>query len=168
MTPVWHALITLPRREASAQAWLAQRGIEAWYPVETRWRVLRRGRVRRRPYEAVIVGGYIFARFRDEPVWEVVRECRFLRGVIAYDCRPIPITDEVMAQMAQVPARLEALRRREAERRLIRPGDRVVVTEGPLAGWTVDVHEVHAGIARFLTPLGEAEVARLEKRPAAE
>ncbi|WP_313353299.1 hypothetical protein [Paracoccus sp. (in: a-proteobacteria)] len=69
------------------------------------------------------------------------------------------MTDEVMAQIAQVPERLEIIRRREAEKRIIRQGDKVEIVDGVMRGWVVDIASVHAGLAKFLVPLlGEREV----------
>jgi transcription antitermination factor NusG len=166
--PQWFAFMTPPRREVSAQAWLAQRGVESWYPTEQRWRTIPRARVKRVPYEAAVVPRYIFARFLGQPQWHVLRDCPYLTGVVGHSGRPLPITDLVLAQMRGVPARIAEIRQREEERRRIRVGDRVTIRDGAMRGWVVEVQSIHAGIAQFIAPfLGniavEIEVSRLAK-----
>lgn len=173
--PRWFAFMTPPQKEVSAKAWLEWHGVEAWYPVETRWRNVPRAKVRRKPYEAVIVPRYIFARFTASPAWHVLRGCRFLSRVVGVEDRPLPISDDVMAQIEQYPAtlnerRAEILKRRQEEerRRIVGPGDKVMVRDGALAGWVVGVAEVQGGIAKLFSPLlgplkAETEVARLVK-----
>jgi hypothetical protein len=52
--------------------------------------------------------------------------------------------------MGQVPQRLEAMRKAAAEARIIRPGDKARITTGAMAGWIVDVADIHAGVASFI------------------
>lgn len=173
--PRWYAFLTPPRKEASAKAWLEWHGADAWYPVETRWRATPRAKVKRQPYEAVIVPRYIFARFTAEPAWHVLRTCRFLSRVVGVEDCPMPISDDTMAQIEQCPARLnerraEIIRNREERerRRRIGPGDKVMIRDGAMAGWIVDVSEVHNGIAKLASALlgplkAETDVNRLAK-----
>jgi transcription antitermination factor NusG len=157
--PVWFAFQTPPLAEVRAQAWLGARGVEAWYPTEVAWRRLARGPRRRVKYLRTVVPRYVFARFVGQPQWAALRECRWLSRVVGLEGRPLPISERTMAQMAAVPRRLEELRRREIEARTIRAGDRALVRSGPLAGWVVEVTEVHGGIARFVVPLLGAAAA---------
>jgi len=74
-------------------------------------------------------------------------------------------------QMAQIPAVLAEKARQAEEAKRIRPGDRAVITDGPLAGCRVSVAAVHAGIARVIlgilgTTEAQIEVARLDKAQA--
>jgi transcription antitermination factor NusG len=96
------------------------------------------------------------------PRWHVLfeRSCGRLLGVVGYHERPLAITDAVMAQMRQVPGRIELLRQQEEARekaarlaRIPRVGEKAKITQGPLAGWIVDVASINAGIARFIAPL---------------
>ena len=155
----WYGFQTPPQKEASAKAWLDHRGVEAWYPSEIRHRRIPKGKRKFAEYEARLVPRYIFARFTGRPQWDVLQGCKWLSRVIGVNGHPLPVTDEIMGQMAQVPERLEIIRRREAEKRIIRQGDHVEVIDGAMRGWVVDVSAVHAGVARFLVPLlGEREV----------
>lgn len=166
--PAWFAFLTPPQKEISALAWFNHKGVEAWYPSEMRRRRISRGKRKFAEYEARIVPRYIFARFTGVPQWDVLQSCRYLSRVIGVKETPLPVTDTVMAQMAQVPGRLEIIRKREVEKRIIRPGDKARIMDGAMEGWIVDVSHVHAGIAAFIVPLlGErvtrVDVARLEK-----
>ena len=165
----WYVFQTPPQREESAKAWLERRGVEAWYPSETRWRRIPRGKRQKAPYEARLVPRYIFARFTGYPAWDVVQSCRWLSRVVGMNGEPMPVTDDVMAQMEKVPERLEVIRKREIEKRTLRPGDKAKVASGPFEGWVVEVQQIHAGIASFIVPLfggetvGKAEEATLRK-----
>lgn len=162
--PCWYIFQTHPRKEVSATAWLAQRGVEAWHPTVTKIRRIPRSRIKSKPYDAPVAPRYLFARFTGRPQWHILKGCRWISRVVGVEDRPMPVSDEVMALMAQVPEQLEIIKRREMERRIIRPGDKVRIGVGPLEGWIVDVSEVHAGIARFTVPLigGRSGVANLE------
>ena len=151
--PCWYIFQTPPRKEASATAWLDQRGVEAWHPVTTKIRRVPRSRIKSVPYETPVAPRYLFARFTGRPQWHVLKTCRWITRVVGVEDRPMPVTDEVMGLMASVPERLEIIKRREIEKRIIRPGDKARIGKGPLEGWIVDVSEVHAGIARFTVPL---------------
>lgn len=158
-TAAWYGFQTPPLKEASAKAWVEHRGLEAWYPSETRWRRIPRGKRKRAPYEARIVPRYIFVRFPAAPNWSEIRRCRWLSRVIGVGGNPLPITDLVLSEMEGVPANLEAIRKREAFRRIIRPGDRVRIKSGAMVDYVVEVSDVHAGIARFIIPLlGDKEM----------
>ena len=166
--PAWFAFLTPPKKEVSALAWFNHKGVEAWYPSEIRRRRIPKGKRRFAEYEARIVPRYIFARFTGWPNWDVLQGCKYLSRVVGINGSPLPVTDAVMAQMEQVPGRLEIIRKREAEKRTIHPGDKVRISDGVMEGWIVDVSTVHAGVAAFIIPLlggGETqiEVSRLQK-----
>lgn len=109
-------------KEINARAWLEHRGVEAWYPSEIRHRRIPKGKRKFAEYEARLVPRYIFARFTGRPQWDVLQGCKWLSRVIGVNGAPLPVTDEIMGQMSQVPERLEIIRRREAEKRVIRRG----------------------------------------------
>ncbi|MGC4232867.1 MAG: transcription termination/antitermination NusG family protein [Niabella sp.] len=177
--PIWFAFVTPPQKETAAKVWLERRGVECWFPTEQRWRRVPRGKVSRVAYDARVVPRYVFARFHGYPQWDVLRQSRWISGVIGRGDMPIPITDKTLSEMATVPGRLQYLRdqaaaaaaerrRREIELRTIRPGDTVQIRDGACEGWIVDVSDVHAGIASFIVPiLGDRmisiETDRLEK-----
>lgn len=151
--PQWFIFQTPPRKEISATAWLARRGVEAWHPTVTKIRRIPRSKIKSKAYEAPCAPRYLFARFTGRPQWHILKTCRWITRVVGVEDRPMPVSDEIMSRMAQVPQQLEILKQREIERRTIHPGDKVRIGSGPLEGWIVDVSEVHAGIARFVLPL---------------
>lgn len=168
--PAWFIFLTPPLKEVAAQTWLAQRGVESWYPSEIRRRRLPKGRRPFVEYQARLVPRYIFARFTGQPQWHALKSCRWLSRVVGLGGCPMPVTDAEMAQMAQVPDRLGEIRRREQEQRIIRPGDKVRIEGGAMEGWIVDVSAVQRGLARLVLPVAlfgiveaTAEVSMLRK-----
>jgi transcription antitermination factor NusG len=174
----WYIFRVRSHHELAAEAWLARVGIaDAWHPTETKWRIIRAAKRKKVPYERCIAPGYVFARFPRVPKWHALfeRSCGRLIGVVGYHERPLKITDKVLAQMQQVPARIQILREEEEAKeraarlaRIPRAGEKARITEGPLAGRIVDVGMIDAGIARFISPLFqgievEMEVEKMER-----
>ncbi|MCE8421274.1 hypothetical protein LZ190_21880 [Rhodovulum sulfidophilum] len=156
ISPQWYILLSSPQKEPGAQARLTQMGVaECWYPTETAYRRLARGRRKQVPYERRLAPGYVFVRLDREPRWHLIREhCRgLLRGIVSRHGMPLPIPEAAIAQMRCVPERIARIRDREMAARIIRPGDRAEIVAGPLAGWTVEVDWIDAGIAHFVLPL---------------
>lgn len=148
--PRWFAFTTPPLKEPNAKAWFEHHGIECWYPSETRWRRIPRGRKKKAPYEARLVPRYIFARFTGKPQWDVLQSSRWISGVIGIEGRPMPIRDTTLSQMAHVPAAIAKMRAEAEEAARVRAGDRVEIKDGSMQGWVVDVVDVHKGMARLL------------------
>lgn len=169
--PQWYIFTTAPQGELPAEAWLRRNGVpECWFPTEMKWRIIPRGKRRKVPYMAPIAPRYLFSVLDKVPHWDVLfdRARGKLTGVVSRDGVPQPIPEAAMMQMQQVPQRLETLREDMRRARQIGPGDRATVQDGPMAGWTVDVTRIHAGIAHIVIPLlGQREVpieeARLRK-----
>ena len=175
--PEWFILCTVPQKEEGAKAWLEKNGVaEVWWPTEPGWRFVPRSKRRKVPIQRRIAPGYVFAQFDREPVWDVIRDHgkAFVTGVVGREDRPMPIPEKVLAQMQQVPGRIEAMRKkaereREESERATRPsvGEPAKVKAGPFAGFVVDVTSINAGIVHFL--LGNpavkmsADVSALEK-----
>lgn len=167
--PAWFVLVTRPQAEDRARDWLLAGGAsDAWFPVETYWRSIPRGK--RRTVEAVrrVVPGYVFVRFSGFPQWDLIRGSRFVASVVGIGGTPMPIRDDDMARMEMVPQRLAVLREAQRQARVIRAGDRVRIRDGGLEGWIVDVSEVTGNLARLLVPilghrLAGVPLDRLEK-----
>lgn len=161
--PEWYIFLTAPQKEKATAAWLKQNGVtEAWYPVEERWRNIRRGQRKRIKYEAPTAPRYLFALFSQKPNWHVlkIRSQGKIAGVVTDRGAPLAVTEDVLLNMKEVPERIAVIKKREEEKRRLNPGDKADVTSGPLCGWTVDVTRIHAGIAYFIAPLlGDREVA---------
>lgn len=151
--PEWYIFRTEAQKEAGVVAWLNHKGVEAWYPTEKAWRRIPRGKRKRVPYDRTIAPRYVFARFTGEPDWAVVRSCRYIQKVVGLHGRPMPVRDEVIAEMERVPGRLAILRQKLRDARKVKPGCKAKIMDGALAGWVVDVEDIDAGIAHFVIPL---------------
>jgi transcription antitermination factor NusG len=125
----WHALIVMPRKERVARAWLAERGVESFFPV--RVNQYRQGGVVRR-VEAPFIPGYLFTRFDGEPLWHAIlaRSERSLasqiRDVIRMrDGQPGILTEASLARLYAMASREEEITRAHRQARAIRARDRV-------------------------------------------
>lgn len=166
--PTWYAFLSRPQQEPNAKAWLRTQDAYAWYPTEKRFRRTPRAKVKLRPYHACIFPRYVFARFEAAPRWHILRDCRYLTGVISVEGEPVRMSDAEMAHMAQVPEFIARRMEEEAERRKIVPGVRAVILDGAYAGWTIDVQDVRGDVATFIAGIFGAretavEVGRLER-----
>lgn len=171
--PAWFILLVRPQAELPVCARLARLGaVESWFPTEVAWRRLRTGG--REKYWRRIAPGYVFLLTDAAVRWHLLAEATLgmVAGVVGVcgpggQLAPAPISTAEMLAMRQVPARLEALRRRaEAERlaaaraHLVTGPGPAQITAGALAGFVVDVRSVHAGIARVVMEMlgGPTEV----------
>jgi transcription antitermination factor NusG len=159
LEPEWYILKSPPQQEARARLLLENLGVpEVWMPTEKAFRTVRgkRGKVE---FQKRIAPGYLFAQFDRDPVWDrlfAIARGR-LSGVVGVDGVPRVITEAEMWAMEQAPERIEEERRRVLEQaeldRLARrpaPGTRATLLGGPMAGYVVDVTEIHRGLARWL------------------
>lgn len=155
----WFILVAAPQKDGALRAYLETIGaVEAWRPIQIKWRAAR-GPRKRAPYEASAAPGYVFALFDRRVRWHVLKEQagRRMRHVVSRHEQPLAIDPAVISAMQQVPGRIEILRKRqveEEERRLLdlipQPGDkRAKVTIGgePLM---VDVENIHRGVLHFV------------------
>lgn len=167
----WFCFTTPPQKEAAAMAWLAQRGIEAWRPTETRWRKIPRGKRNKVAYEAGIIPRYVFAAFETAPDWFALQSCRWLSGVVQVPDRPgVPrvITEAEMARMTQIPQRIADEREAFRLANVIRKGDWAKITSGALEGLAVMVIDTDGQTAQIsveiLGAVSKIEVGRLERQ----
>jgi transcriptional antiterminator RfaH len=122
----WYALYTKPKQEYLVLEQLQQRGVEAFFPqfVERR-----RGEERVR----ALFPNYLFVRVDLAVVGQsLLRWTPGLRGVVSFAGVPAHVPDEAIALVRKQLARLEAAGGFPKAR--FKPGERVRVTEGPLAG----------------------------------
>lgn len=153
--PAWFIFTVPPRGELPASAWLTRNGVsECWHPTEAAFKRDRFKPGKRIPYQRPVAPGYLFAVLSSRPNWDVLfaRSRGKLLKVVSHNGQPVPIPEDVIADMAQVPQRLEAIREAERERRMIRPGDKAKIKLGETE-WTVTVDAIHEGIASFILPL---------------
>lgn len=145
----WYALRVTPQHEDQAEAWLRLRGVYAFHPVLMR-RVRQGGHVRL--YARRYLPGYVFARFRGDPVRHAVLTCPFITGAL---CRSDgqwgvlePDRLRQIHAMRQLDAKGEAARKVKAAQRLAaalaRPGEAAMFTGGAFAGARCEVVELNA------------------------
>lgn len=145
----WYALRVAPQREDEAEAWLRLRGVYGFHPVLMR-RAVRHGR--RREYARRYLPGYVFARFRGEPVVHRVLACPFILGAL---CRSGGVWGVLEpARLRQIHAmrrvdaeararRLAQLRHRQA-RAQAQAGGAALFVGGAFAGARCEVVEIAA------------------------
>ena len=168
-SPSWFIFMTVSQAEAKAtHKLLANGALDCWRPTETAWRPAPRGNRAKIQYERNIAPGYLFALLDKEPHWDVLFDRfkgKLTRVVSDMHGTPLAIPERVLAEMQQVPQRIETIRQQQAEANRIKPGDRVTVLDGSMAGWCMPVERIHEGIAYFVLPiLGGREVAVDEAR----
>jgi transcriptional antiterminator RfaH len=123
----WYALHTQPHREPQVAHLLFTKGVETFLPmVPTRHRRL--GKVDRPLFPC-----YLFARF-DLDTWglSLVQWTPGLRRVVAFGERPVSIPDEVIVHLQERVRGLQAAGGLPSHH--FRPGERVLITDGPLQG----------------------------------
>lgn len=140
----WYAVKSKPRRELAAVAQLARAGLDVYLPVTARRRA-EGGAALPEPY----FPGYLFSRL--DPLRGEIRLVRYTAGVlyvVGYGDDPWPVPDELVES---IRTRL-ADEGRRSNGRDFKPGERLVVTSGPLkdAEAIFDRHLSGAGRARVL------------------
>lgn len=161
--PVWYCLFVPPQKERATREHLRANGVYAFYPSrEKRWTV--KGRTYRR--ELPEVTGYVFAQFKAEPNWFVLKERRRLITGVLGGSFPYPIPVDVIKHMQGLT--VEAKRLEEARREMlrVREGDKAKITGGPFDGFVVDVRSISGGEAEVDLPLAgrvKASLSSLEK-----
>ncbi len=112
----WYAVHTKPRQEAVAEAFLAQSGVEIFYP-------------RTGPAKSLFTG-YIFARFDAEKQYRLVKYSRGVSSVVSFGNTPAPVDEEL----------IEGIRHRIKDGYVVldppsfTKGEKVEIKEGPLEG----------------------------------
>lgn len=157
--PAWFIMLSSPGSEKKLAEKLRRQGaLDVWRPVDQKWRVAKGSRDKV-PYEVSVAPGYVFMLVDKHPQWHVIRQkCQGLaRGVVVRDGQPHRVSSQDLAEMAQCPDRIEDMRQaaeaqRAAERaaKAPRQGDTAKIMEGPLAGFSVPIETINAGIAYFV------------------
>jgi len=165
--PTWFCLTVAPQKERATRDHLRRHDIVAFYPsVERKTVQFGKERVTERP----IVGGYVYAMFRQQPQWDVLkRRERLITGVFCVNGKPVEIARDVIQHLRGLTVDAERLRMaREEMARQIReakrpkPGDKARITEGPFSGFMVDVESVKGGAAWITGLLGGRIAIELE------
>lgn len=163
IAPTWFCLFTAPQRELATRAHLRANGVYAFYPSrEKRWTV--EGRTIRR--EVPEVTGYVFAQFRHEPQWDVLKETRRLITGVLGGSHPYPIHREVIRHLQGLTVEAIALEEARREMLRVREGDKARIADGPFKGFIVDVRGITGGEAEVDLPLAgrvKASLSSLER-----
>lgn len=150
--PTWYVPLCRPGHEQQASEFVRQCGADdCWYPSTEVWSegFGKRQKVLRK---VAVAPGYLFVLCDRAPRWDAWAEhpgsC--LTGVLKKRVHvgdetffvPCPIREEDLAQMAEVPERLQELRRQEQEAKAIRPGVVARFKSSLLFDYPVDVCDV--------------------------
>jgi transcription antitermination factor NusG len=122
----------------------------AFYPSrEKRWTV--RGLTVRREFPEV--SGYVFAQFRQAPQWHILKEERRLITGVMGGSYPHPIPRDVIRHLQGLTVEAQKLEAARREMLRVREGDKAKITDGPFAGFVVDVREISGQDAVVDLPL---------------
>lgn len=150
-SPRWHALRVAPLKERASRETLKANGIHCFYPTEERMRVQRGKRI---TWDHPQVTQIIYARFKHQPQWDVLRDRKIITGVFCIGTTPIILPSDVIRQVQGLPTRAEELRQAREALMRISEGDRAEVLDGPLAGLVVDVTRTNDGRVWWQTIAG--------------
>ncbi len=126
----WYVVYTKPHKEPLVNRQLADRGIEVFFPTLQFNRGYNRG-VRLEPF----FPHYLFA--KADLMSDLISDMRWLAGVrtlVQFEHQPATVPDTIIDLLRQrlQPYEAKVLRRNEW---LFKPGQRVIVTTGPFAGF---------------------------------
>lgn len=140
--PVWYALITAPQKERDTHQRLQNAGVVVRYPTIEK---TRHQFGKKRTFMIPVVPRIIYAQFKYEPQWDVMKDRRVIVGVFSINGRPIALTEDDIARVMGLPTEAERLEDERREAILPRPGEKAEITAGVLAGFFVDVERVEFG-----------------------
>jgi len=163
-SPRWYALTVPSTKERAVTEYLKQKGVHSCYPEREKSWVIR-GKRHRRKYP--VISGIVYAKFRHEPQWDILKARRLITGVFAYRGTPIALPGDIVRAVMGLPSRAEELQAAQDELKRVREGDRAEIVSGPLDGLLVDVSKVEFGRAWFETLTGikgEMAVKDLERK----
>jgi transcriptional antiterminator RfaH len=125
----WYVVHAKAYRENLAAASVGALDVEVFLPRVKRdqmvggiWRAVARP----------LFPGYFFARFCPNLLLDAIRRARGVLSVLGTSRVPVPLADEVICEIHN-RTRPDGFIRLES--RPFRPGDRVAIEQGPLAGW---------------------------------
>lgn len=163
ITPTWFCLFVQPGKEMATREHLRANGVYAFYPSrEKRYTV--RGKTYRR--ELAEVTGYVFAQFKHEPQWHILKERRRLITGVLGGSFPYPIHRDVIRHLQGLTVEAQKMEAARREMLRVREGDKAKIIDGPFAGFIVDVRSVHGADAEVDLPLAgrvKASLSSLER-----
>ena len=125
----WFAVQTKPHREDLAAAHVARLDLTVFLPKAECERPVC-GALR--PVRQALFPGYFFVRFRPVPSLDAVRYAPGVLRVVGTRLHPIPVASGIVAEIRERVAPDGFVRLDTAS---FHRGDRVVIEQGPLAGW---------------------------------
>ncbi|WP_299945324.1 transcription termination/antitermination NusG family protein [uncultured Ruegeria sp.] len=148
--PVWYALITRPQKERETRHKLQNAGCVVRYPTIDKTRHIRG---KKHVHTVPIIPRIIYAKFKYTPQWDVMKDRKVVVGVFSVGDLPLEISEDKVNAIMGLPSAVEQERQAAHEaaekERLLRlnfkVGDRAMLTEGPFAGFFVDVTKVELG-----------------------
>lgn len=158
----WYVIYTKPHKEQLVNRQLEDRGVEVFFPTLQFNRSYNRG-IRLEPF----FPHYLFLKI--DLMADPAGDLRWLTGVrtlVQFENRPAVVPDEIIDLLRQrlQPYEAKVLRRSEW---LFKPGQRVIVTNGPLAGFEAIFQKGLNGSERaqiLLKLLGSWSRAELDSR----
>jgi transcriptional antiterminator RfaH len=125
----WFAVQTKPQRENLAAGSLAELDLMVFLPrIRQEQLVCGFERTVTKP----LFPGYLFARFSPVLFLEAIRFARGVLRVVGNPACPIPVDEEIIFTIRD---RVQPDGFIRLERSTFRPGDQVIIEQGPLAGW---------------------------------
>ncbi|MGL6208611.1 MAG: transcription termination/antitermination protein NusG [Paracoccaceae bacterium] len=161
--PVWHCLIVPAQRENAVRQYLRARDIYAFYPSQA---TTRHHCGRKLEIERPIISGHVYAQFRNQPQWHVLKARRIIRGIYCRGVTPVAIHPDIIRHLQGLTVEAERLAAARAEMLRVREGDTATIIAGPLAGLVVNVGQITGKEAWLNFPIGgriKADIAALER-----
>lgn len=137
--PVWNAIVVPPMKERGFVGVLKAQNVFGFYPKRERSHTFR-GRKITREYPEV--SRIVYAKFKHQPNYDVMKARRLITGVFSVGENPINIPASIIRQLQGLPDRVEALRQARDELRQLIVGEVVQIAEGPAAGHCVQIAKV--------------------------
>jgi len=123
----WYVIHTHPKQEDRACSNLSVLGVQIFNP---KIRDCRYNQFVNAPAYVTkpLFPGYIFAQFKIDDIYHKVRFTRGIHGVVSFGEKPVPIDEEII-MLIQSNIKEDGFVRFVEE---IKPGDKVIVKDGPL------------------------------------
>ena len=148
----WFALMTIPQKEIAAQMILERRGYRCFLPTEDKVIRIRREK-KRRVVTYPMMRGYIFAGFDSGVPWLDLARLNVIRGVVGFDGRPAPISDEAMRGLEKLSGARIPHKNSVNTHKALRAGDMAEITTGQFFGVIVPVSSIKGEKAKVLLQL---------------
>ena len=141
----WHALWCRPQLEMATAYRFGAMGLAYIVPVEKRWEEVRAGRTRKRLRTIPVFPRCVFTGFRDPPNWFALQErVPAYQGYLTFGRGPEKFKLADMEWLWQLRKQLLGEEEPKPFADSIKPGDKVRVARGVLAGQVLTVNEVDA------------------------